>query len=88
MTNDDLADCTPAMSEPEFRAEWEALTGEERDQFLTLMDQRRAHGEERLEAVEENVRILRLILAYKEGEITAMEFVERVRGAVPDPLAQ
>jgi hypothetical protein len=28
-----------------------------------------------------------LLHAHKQGAITAMEFVERVRGAVPDPLA-
>jgi hypothetical protein len=34
------------------------------------------------------VRILGLLFAYQEGAITALEFAERVRGAVPDPLAQ
>ncbi len=40
-----------------------------------------------LEALTEDVRILELLLAHKQGAITAMEFVEQVRGAVPDPLA-
>jgi hypothetical protein len=30
---------------------------------------------------------LSLPLAYEQGTITVKEFVERVRGAVPDPLA-
>jgi hypothetical protein len=42
---------------------------------------------ERLEALEENVRILRLLFADQEGAITTLEFVHRVRGAVP-PLAE
>jgi hypothetical protein len=52
---------------------------------MAIMDQRIARGEERLEAIAENVRILRLLFAYQEGAITALEFVERVsrRGARP-----
>ena len=84
----DLADRARAMSEFQFAIEWGALTDAERDEFMALMDQRTAHGEERLEALEENVRILSLLFAYQEGAITALEFVERVRGAVPDPLAE
>ena len=52
------------------------------------MEQRTAHGVEVLEVLTENVRILRLLFAWREGAITTLEFVERVRGAVPDPLAQ
>ena len=51
------------------------------------MDQRVAARAEKLEALEEDNRILALLLAYDQRTITAMEFVERVRGAVPDPLA-
>jgi hypothetical protein len=36
-----------------------ALTEEERDEFMALMRQRIAHGEEVLEAVEANVRVPR-----------------------------
>jgi hypothetical protein len=36
----------------------------------------------------ENVRILQLLFIWRQGAITALEFVERVRGAVPDPLAE
>jgi hypothetical protein len=52
---------------------------------MALMDQRIARGEERLEAIAENVRILRPLFAYQERAITALEFVERVsrRGARP-----
>jgi len=52
------------------------------------MDQRKAQRGEKVEALEENVRILELLVAYKYGAITAMQFVERIGGAVPDPLAQ
>jgi hypothetical protein len=72
----------------EFEIEWGALTDDEREEFIALLNERIAHGEERLEAIEESNRILRLLLAYKEGAITAREFVEAVRGAVPDPLAR
>jgi hypothetical protein len=84
----DLADRARELSEFEFAIEWGALTGEEQDAFMALMEQRRAQGHERLEAVSENVRILRLLFAYEQGAITALELVERVRGAVPDPLAE
>jgi hypothetical protein len=65
-----------------------ALTDEERDAFMALMGQRTAHGEEVLEALNENVRILQLLFAYQEGALTALEFVDRVRGAVAEPLAE
>ena len=84
----DLADRSRAMSEFQFAIEWGALTGAECDEFMALMDQRIAHGEEKLEALQENVRILRLLFAHQEGAISTLEFVERVRGAVPDPLAE
>jgi hypothetical protein len=58
------------------------------EQDVALLNERIAHGEERLETLDENVRILRLLFAYQQGAITAVEFVERVRGAVPDPLAE
>ena len=84
----DLADPARAMSGFQFAIEWAALTDAEPDEFMALMRQRSAHGEEKLEALEEHVRVLRLLFAYQEEAITAREFVERVRGAVPDPLAQ
>jgi hypothetical protein len=31
---------------------------------------------------------LELLLTHKQGAITAMEFVQQIRGAVPDPLAE
>jgi hypothetical protein len=95
--HDEVADLADRMrakmrrgEEPgiELAIEFGALTEEERDAFMALVEQRRAQGEERHEALVENVRILRLLFAYQEGAITALEFVERVRGAVPDPLAQ
>jgi hypothetical protein len=87
----DLADRAQAKQrrgedlEFEFAIDWGSLTGEERDEFIALMQQQAAHGEERLEALQENVRILQLLLAYRERAITALEFVERVRGAALDP---
>ena len=71
----------------EFRIEWGALTDEARDAFMALMDQRRAHGEEQLASLEENVRILQLLFAHKQGAIDALQFVEQVRGAVLDTEA-
>ena len=47
----DLADRTRAMSEFQFAIEWAALTDAERDEFMALMHQRRAHGKEKLEAL-------------------------------------
>ena len=78
----DLADRTRTMSEFEFEIEWGALTEEERDEYGAHGP---AHGEEKLEALTENVRILQLLFAWREGAITTLECVERVRGAVPDP---
>ncbi len=74
--------------EAEFGLDFASLTEEEQDDFLALMEQRTAHGREVLAGITENVRILELLIAWQEGAITALEFVERVRGAVPDPLAQ
>jgi hypothetical protein len=34
---------------------------------MALMDERIAHGEEVLEAISENVRILKLLFLYKQG---------------------
>ena len=74
--------------EAEFVIDFESLTEAEREDFLALMEQRIAHGSEVLAGITENVRILQLLFAWQEGAITALEFVERVRGAVPDPLAE
>jgi hypothetical protein len=84
----DLADRLRRASDLEFEIEWGILTDEERDAFMSLMGQRTAHGEEVLEAFNENVRILQLLFAYQEGALTALEFVDRVRGAVAEPLAE
>ncbi len=72
----------------EFEIEWHALTDDERADSMALMDERAAHGKEKLEALKEENRVLLLLFAYEQGTITAMEFVERVRGAVPDLLAE
>jgi hypothetical protein len=84
----DLADRAEARRrrgerwEFEFAIEFAALSTAEREEFMALMNERIARGREVLEAVAEDVRILKLLLAYREGAITALEFVHRVRGAV------
>ena len=81
-----------------------ALTDEERDDIVALMDERAAHGEEKLEALKENVRVLFALLDLLEssgappgttlgqvlvaGYVSVLEVVESIRGAVPDPLAE
>jgi hypothetical protein len=40
------------------------------------------------EALTEESRILELLLCYQQGAITLLEFVQRVAGAVPDPLSE
>ena len=48
--------------ELEFELEWGALTDEERDEFMVLMRQRRAHAGDVLEAIEANIRVLQALL--------------------------
>jgi hypothetical protein len=66
------------------------------------MEQRKVHGGERLEALEENIRTLKALLvlqverapgmtltaAIGTGCIGILEVIEAIRGAVPDPLAK
>ena len=84
----DFADRCRSMSEFEFTIEWYSLTPDERDQFLALLDQRTAQSRERLEAIQEDIRILKLLFAHKQGVLTAQQFAERVRGAVPEGLGR
>ena len=72
--------------------------------LLALMDERAAHGKEKLEAIEATYgalkALLRLLLssdappgttlweAGQAGYIDVMQVVETIRGAVPDPLAK
>jgi hypothetical protein len=63
------------------------FTDEEQFEFVALMEEQAEHGKEKLEALDEENRILLLLLVYLEGTISALEFARRVRGAVPDPLA-
>ena len=97
----DFADRARGMSEFEFEIEWLALTADEREDFLVLMDQRRAQRTEKLEALQENVRILSarrdLIVAsgapagmglgeaLVTGHIDVLKVVESMRDAVPNP---
>ena len=78
--------------------EFGALTDEERDDFLALMDERAAHAEERLEAIEVQNRALKALLrlqvqtapgmslreAIGSGHIGLLEVVDAIQG-VPDP---
>lgn len=76
--------------EPGFedRLAWDGLTDEERDQFMADSYQQIAHGQERLEALEEDNRILKILLRLDVGQITTLDAVQQIRGAVPDPLAE
>jgi hypothetical protein len=76
--------------EPGFedRLAWDGLTDEERDDFMALSDQQLAHGKEKLEALEEDNRLLKILLRFDVGLITPLEAVQQIRGAVPDPLAE
>jgi hypothetical protein len=71
----------------EDRLAWAGLTDEERDRFMTDSDQRIAHLREKREAIEEDNRILKILLRCDVGQITPLEAVQQIRGAVPDPLA-
>ena len=86
----------------EFETDFASLTDDERDEFLALMDERAARGEEKLEALRENVRVPRALLdlvassgappgttlgeALVAGYVSVLEVVEAAR-AVSDPLA-
>jgi hypothetical protein len=86
----EMADRFLAMEELglEFEIDFASLTAAEQDELVSVMNGRVAHGQEKLEALVENVRILGLLFAWRQGSITALECVERIRGAVPDPLAK
>jgi hypothetical protein len=87
----------------EFEVEFGALTDDERDEFVALMDERAAHGEEKLEALVEDNRVLLALCdlvasrgappgttlgrAVVAGYVSLLEVVQAVR-AVPDPLTE
>ena len=71
----------------EFEVDFGSLTDEEQAEFIALVRQRTARAAEVVAAIEENVRILKLLIGWEAGVMTTLEFVERVRGAVPDTLA-
>jgi hypothetical protein len=86
----------------EFELAWASFTDEERDQFMALMNERIAHGEEKLEALREDIRVLLALYELLErngappgttlweageaGYIGVMQVVEAIR-AMPVPLA-
>jgi hypothetical protein len=72
----------------EDRLAWDGLTDEERDRFMADQAQQIAHGKEKLEAIEEDNRILETLLRLDVGLVTPLQAVQQIRGAVPDPLAQ
>ena len=72
----------------EFGIDWESLPPVEQVDIMALLYVLLDHAEEKLEAVSEDVRIAKLLLRRDVGQITAREFVEQVRGVVPDSLGQ
>ena len=82
----------------EFEIEYGALTDEEQDAYDALVEQRVAHGQERLEAIEATNAALKELLrlqvrkapgmtvreAIGSGHISLLEVVEAIHG-VPDP---
>ena len=111
--SDEIADLADRMAakhrrgedpEFEFEIEWGRSPTTSGTSIVALMDERIAHGEEKLEALDENNRVLLALLdllessdappgttlweAGQAGYIGVMEVVETIRGAVPDPLAQ
>ena len=98
----ELADriCERQRRSEAFEIEFFSLTADEQDQLVALLKGRAAHGQERLEALEEDHRIGLAICALLEssgasgltlweaglaGYITARDLVESIRSAVPDP---
>jgi hypothetical protein len=67
---------------------WDGLTDEERHRFMADAHQRIEHGKERLEALREDIRLLKVLLRLDVGLITPLEAVHQIRGVVPDPLAR
>jgi predicted Fe-S protein YdhL (DUF1289 family) len=96
----DLVDRMGAMTKFEFAIEWGALTDAERDEVMALLEQRTAHGKERLERLEENARAYKALLvllvrsdappgmllpeAIGTGYVGIREVVETINGAAPD----
>ena len=66
----------------EFLIDFASLTDEEQDDFLALMDERAAHGEERLEAIEVQNRALKALLSLQVQRAPGMlwEALGRVHG--------
>jgi hypothetical protein len=72
----------------EDRLAWDGLTDEERDRFMADSEQQIAHATEKLEALQEDNRLLMILLRFDVGLITPLQAVHQIRGAVPDPLAE
>lgn len=85
----------------EFEIEYGALTDEERSAFDALVEQRIAHGQERLEAIEATNAALKALLrllvgsdappgatlaeALDAGHIGWLDVVDAIHGVVPNP---
>jgi len=74
----DLADRSRAMSEFQFGIEFAALTDAEREEFMALLEQRTAHGVEKLEAIEANVRAAKALLVLQVEKAPGMTLAEAV----------
>jgi predicted Fe-S protein YdhL (DUF1289 family) len=71
----------------EDRLAWDGLTDEERHRFMADARQRIEHGQEKLEALREDIRLLKVLLRLDVGLITPLEAVHQIRGLVPELLA-
>jgi hypothetical protein len=94
---DDIAELADRMREKmrrgeewefEFETDFASFTGKEQDDFIAFEQQQIAHKKEELEALEEDSRILKILLRLDVGLITPLQAVQQIRGAVPDPLAE
>jgi hypothetical protein len=108
---DEIADLADRMAakhrrgedpEFEFEIEWGALTGEERDELMALLNERIAHRKERLEGITETNRALKALFvlwvrsdappgmslpeAIESGHIGLLEVIESIRRAGPEPV--
>lgn len=84
----------------EFEIDFASLAPDERDEFVALMNERAAHGNEKLEAIEEDNRVLLALwdlmessgappgttlgTALDAGYVGVMEVIGTIRAAGPD----
>ena len=68
--------------EAEFEVKFHGLTGDEQDKFVALLRRRNAQLGEKREALIGIIHHPQLLFRYQQGAITAMQFVECVRGVL------